>query len=119
MVLQTQTKRRGERRNAWTTDQRDQTLLRVEADTQRTRLDEFEKRFREFVETSEKERKELAARLASVEHLVGEQQQVIRYLKSQAPLRDGGRIDWERGESSPPLACTAGPLAHFALCFLV
>ena len=101
LALQTQTRKRGERRNAWTTDQRDQTLLRVETSAQRTRLDELEMRFQEFVEASERERKELTARLTGVERLVEEQRQVIRSLQSLSQLGDTGRIDWERGEMNP------------------
>lgn len=67
------------------------------------RLDELTTRFQEFAEANERERKGLSTRLADLEHLVQEQQQVINYLQSLAPLRDSGRIDWERGRlgSSP------------------
>jgi hypothetical protein len=100
-VLQTQARKRGERRNAWTTDQRDQTVLRVETNAQRTRLEELEMRFQEFVEASERERRGLTARLADVERLVEEQQGVIKCLQSLVPVRDTGRIDWGHGELSP------------------
>jgi len=104
-ILQQQTRKRGERRNPLTTDQRDQTLLRVEASAQRMRLDDLAMRFQEFAEETERERKELIARLADVERLVEEQQQVIKNLQSLVPLRDSGRIDWERGELSPASSC--------------
>ena len=121
LVLQTQTRRRGERRHAWTSDQRDQTLLRVETNAQRTRLDELEMRFQEFAESKERERKELTVRLAGVERLIEEQQRVIKRLQSLAPLRDTDRIDWERGEPGPlsPRKTLPIVLAHFFLCFLV
>ena len=98
MVLQQPTRKRGERKNPLTADQRDQTLLRVEASTQRVRLDELAARFQVFVEENERERKELMARFADVERLVEQQQQVIKHLQSMLPLRDSGRIDWEPGE---------------------
>ena len=117
-IVQTQPKKRGERRNAWTTDQRDQTLLRVEVNAQRLRLDELAMRFQELAEGNEKERKELTTRLADVERLVEEQQQVIEYLQSLAPLRDTGRIDWERGELSLLSSTSQIFLAHLILCLL-
>jgi hypothetical protein len=85
-----------------TGDQRDQTLLRVEAGAQRVRLDELAARFQEFTEENERERKELIARLADVERQVEEQQQVIKHLQSLVPLRDSGMFGWEHGEWSPP-----------------
>lgn len=97
-VPQQSTRRRGERRNQLTADQRDQTLLRVEASAQRVRLDELAIKFEELAEENERERKELTARLADVERLVKEQQQVIKHLQSMVPLRNTGRIDWESGE---------------------
>lgn len=117
-TIQTQARKRGERRNAWTVDQRDQTLLRVETNVQRTRLDELEMRFQEFAEASERERKELTARLADVERLAKEQQRIIKCL---APVGDIGRIDLERGELSPitiqDLADLVGSLRlAFLLC---
>ena len=116
LVLQAQSRKRGERRNAWTADQRDQTLLRVEMNTQRTRLEELEVKFQELTEASERERKKFAARLASVERLVEEQEQVIRAL---APFRDADRINWERGELGLP-SSRALPVffAHFVLVSL-
>jgi hypothetical protein len=120
VVPQPQTRKRGERRNPLTADQRDQTLLRVEASTQRLRLDELAMRFQEFTVENERERRELAARVGNLERLVEEQQQVIKRLQSLAPLRDSGRIDWERGELNPPSSCRALSIfsAHFVLCFL-
>lgn len=64
------------------------------------RLDDLAVRFQEFTEGGERERKELMARLADVERLVEEQERVIKHLQSLVPLRDSGRIDWERGELS-------------------
>ena len=96
------TRKRGQRRNPMTGDQRDQTLLRVEAGAQRVRLDELVARFQEFTEENERERKELIARLADVERQVEEQQQVIKHLQSLVPLRDSGMFGWEHGEWGPP-----------------
>jgi hypothetical protein len=110
VAVQTQPKKRGERRNAWTADQRDQALLRVEVGAQRVRLDELLMRFQELVEEHERERKELADRLADVERLVDDQQQVIEYLQSLAPLRENGRVDWERGELRPLPSCSTSPI---------
>lgn len=98
MVLQQSSRKRGERKNLLTADQRDQTLLRVEASAQRMRLDELASRFQVFVEENEKEQKELVGRLADVERLVEEQQQVIKHLQSLLPFRDSGRVYWEPGE---------------------
>jgi hypothetical protein len=67
-------------------------------------------RFQELVEEHERERKELAERLADVERLVEDQQQVIEYLQSLAPLRENGRIDWERGELRPLPSCSTSPI---------
>lgn len=75
-------------------------------------------RFQELAEGNEKERKELTTRLADVERLVEEQQQVIEYLQSLAPLRDTGRIDWERGELSLLSSTSQIFLAHLILCLL-
>jgi len=97
MVLQQPTRKRGERRNPLTADQRDQTLLRVETSAQRMRLDELGARFQVFVEENKREQEDLKGRLANVERLVEEQQQVIKHLESMLPLRDSGRIDWEPG----------------------
>ena len=99
--LQQLTRKRGERRNPLTTDQRDQTLLRVEVSGQRVRLDELAARYQEFTEQSERERKQLVARLTDLECLVEEQRQVIKDLQSLAPLRGSTGLSWERGESSP------------------
>ena len=99
--LQQLTRKRGERRNPLTTDQRDQTLLRVEVSGQRVRLDELAARFQEFTEQNEREKKQLVARLTDLECLVDEQRQVIKDLQSLAPLGDSGRLSWERGELSP------------------
>lgn len=98
MVLQQPSRKRGDRRNPLMADQRDQTLLRIEASAQRVRLDELAVKFQELAEENERERKELTTRLADVERLVREQQEVIRHLQSTLPLRDSGRIDWESGE---------------------
>lgn len=98
LVLQQPNRRRGERKHPLTTDQRDQTLLRVEASAQRARLDELAMEFQEFAKENERERKEFVARLADVERLVEQQQQVIKQLEALVLLRDSERIDWERGE---------------------
>ena len=95
------TRKRGQRRNPMTGDQRDQTLLRVEVSGQRVRLDELAARYQEFTEQSERERKQLVARLTDLECLVEEQRQVIKDLQSLAPLRGSTGLSWERGESSP------------------
>jgi len=95
------TRKRGERRNPLTTDQRDQTLLRVEVSGQRLRLDELAARYQEFTEQNERERKQLVARLTDLECLVEEQRQVIKDLQSLAPLRDTVGLSWERGELTP------------------
>lgn len=79
-------------------------------------------RFQEFAEARERERKELTARLAGVERLVEQQQQVINCLQSLAPLRDPGRIDWERGGEPNPLSPCRTLLTfwvHVVLCFFV
>ena len=123
MVLQQPTRKRGERRNPLTVDQRDQTLLRVEASTQRMRLDELVARFQVFAEANEREQKELMARLADVERLVGEQEEVIKHLQSMIPLRDSGRIDWEPGElrssitMRTSLILVARSISRFFVCF--
>ena len=105
MVPQQATRKRGERRNPLTTDQRDQTLPRVGASAQRVRLDELIARFQEFTEENEREQKELTARLAAVERLVEQQQTVIKCLQSLVPLRDSGRIDLEHGELRSITVC--------------
>lgn len=104
VVLQSQTRKRGERRNPLTTDQRDQLLLRVEVNAQRQRLEELTVRFQEFTQENERERKELRGRLAAVERLVEEQRGIIKHMRLLAPpLRASDRTDWDRGElRSPP-----------------
>jgi len=119
VVFQQPIRKRGERRGPLTTDQRDQTLLRVGVSAQRVRLDELAARFQEFTEENERERKQLIARLADVERLVEEQQGVIKHLQSLVPLRNSGRIDWERGELNS-LSLRRAPLssvAHMTWCF--
>lgn len=101
-VPQQPTRRRGERRNPLAGDQRDQILLRVEVGAQRTQLDELAAKFQEFTEENAREKKELIARLADVEHLVEEQRKVIKHLELLVPYKDSGRFDWGRGESGSP-----------------
>ena len=101
-VIQQPTRKRGERRNPLTEDQRDQTLLRVEMSAQRTRLDELAVKFQEFAEENKREKRELIARLVDVEGLVEEQRKIIKHLQLLVPLRDSGRLDWGCGESGTP-----------------
>lgn len=103
MILQQPTRKRGERRMPLAADQRDQTLLRVETNAQRVRLDELAARFQELAEENERERKELMRRVVDVERVVEEQQQVIKHLRSMLPLGSSERIDWEPGELDPLL----------------
>jgi len=116
-VPQQSTRKRAERRNQLTADQRDQTLLRVEASAQRVRLDELAIKFQEFSEENERERKELTARLADVERLVEQQQEVIKHLESMVSLRNTGRIEWAPGECSPLSPCRTPP-TFVILCLL-
>lgn len=94
------TRKRGERRNPLTNDQRDQTLLRVEVSAQRVRLEELAVKFQEFAEESGQERKALVARLADVEGLVEEQRRAIERLRSLVPLGESGGFYWGHGELS-------------------